>query len=170
MSEQLQDALNQIYDARIPSIWRKISWQSSSLGFWFTELLDRHTQLAAWIFEKRPNCFWLTGFFNPQGFLTAMRQETTRAHAAKGWALDAVKLTNEMTKMMLEDVSGPPNADIGGVYIHGLFLDGAGWDKKNMKLIEPSPKVKIPTSCFTLIVIKRFNLNPDFGKLKLSSI
>jgi len=44
MSEQLQDALNQIYDARIPGVWKKISWQSSSLGFWFTEMLDRHTQ------------------------------------------------------------------------------------------------------------------------------
>ena len=61
MSEQLQDALNQIYDARIPKVWAKISWDSSSLGFWFTELLDRYAQLSSWIFEKRPNCFWLTG-------------------------------------------------------------------------------------------------------------
>ena len=97
--------------------------------------------MSSWIFESRPNCFWLTGFFNPQGFLTAMRQEVTRAHASKGWALDAVKLTNDITKMMKEDVTSPPNPDVGGVYIYGLFLDGAGWDKKNTKLIESSPKV-----------------------------
>lgn len=28
-----------------------------------------------------------------------------------------------------------------GVYVYGLYLDGCGWDKKNLRLIEPSPKV-----------------------------
>lgn len=66
MSETLRDALDQMFDARIPNAWKKISWESTTLGFWFTELLERHTQFHTWIFEGRPNQFWMTGFFNPQ--------------------------------------------------------------------------------------------------------
>ena len=40
-----------------------------------------------------------------------MRQEITRAH--KGWALDAVVLDNDITRMMKEDIHTPPNE---GVY------------------------------------------------------
>ncbi|PVD20700.1 hypothetical protein C0Q70_18859 [Pomacea canaliculata] len=74
MSENLREALDSIYDARIPGFWSKISWESSTLGFWFTELIDRNTQFSHWCFQGRPVSFWMTGFFNPQGFLTAMRQ------------------------------------------------------------------------------------------------
>ena len=42
-----------------------------------------------------------------------MRQEVTRAHTAKGWALDGVVLYNDVTKMMKEDITAPPPVEIG---------------------------------------------------------
>ena len=64
-------------------------------------------------------------------------QEVTRAH--KGWALDSVVLHNEVTKFMSkDDVPAPPPE---GVYVYGLYLEGAAWDKRNQRLIESKPKV-----------------------------
>ncbi|KAM4835098.1 dynein axonemal heavy chain 8 [Thomomys bottae] len=136
MSENLRDALDNMYDARIPQLWKRISWDSSTLGFWFTELLERNAQFSTWIFEGRPNVFWMTGFFNPQGFLTAMRQEVTRAH--KGWALDTVTIHNDVLRQTKEEIMSPP---VEGVYIYGLYMDGAAWDRRNGKLTESTPKV-----------------------------
>ncbi|KAK6967902.1 dynein heavy chain 8 axonemal, partial [Biomphalaria glabrata] len=136
MSENLRDALDNLFDARVPKRWIRFSWQSSTIGFWFTELLERNAQFFTWIFSGRPNLFWMTGFFNPQGFLTAMRQEVTRAH--KGWALDTVTLHNDMTKYYKEDINTSPPE---GVFIYGLYLDGAGWDRRSLKLCESQPKV-----------------------------
>uniref|UniRef100_A0A4W3JT26 Dynein heavy chain 5, axonemal-like n=1 Tax=Callorhinchus milii TaxID=7868 RepID=A0A4W3JT26_CALMI len=136
MSENLRDALDCMYDARIPVRWLKASWASSTLGFWFTELLERNLQFHSWIFEGSPTCFWMTGFFNPQGFLTAMRQEVTRIH--KGWALDSVVLHSNVCRSAKEDLTQPPSE---GVYVYGLYLEGAGWDRRNNRLTESKPKV-----------------------------
>ena len=77
MNEELRDALDRMYDAKIPHVWLKLSWESSTLGAWFTDLYARNEQYRSWLKldkDTRPIAFWMTGFFNPQGFLTAMRQ------------------------------------------------------------------------------------------------
>ncbi|XP_071995855.1 dynein axonemal heavy chain 8 isoform X2 [Engystomops pustulosus] len=137
MSESLGEASDALYEAGVPALWRKVSWASASLGLWFRALLERNRQLTAWIYEGRPSVFWMTGFFHPQAFLGAMRQEASREN--RGWRLDSVYMRNEVLKHMKEDVTAPPT---DGVYIHGLFLEGGGWDRRNSKLVEPSPKVQ----------------------------
>ncbi|KAK4873406.1 hypothetical protein RN001_015435 [Aquatica leii] len=136
MSNDLRTALDSMYDARIPERWLKVSWESATLGFWYTELLERDNQFRVWCNNGKPHVFWMTGFFNPQGFLTAMRQDVTRAH--KGWALDSVVLQNLITRYSKEDIKEGPGE---GVYIYGLFLEGASLDRRSGKLIESKPKV-----------------------------
>ena len=90
-----------------------------------------------------------------------MRQEIARANK---FALDTTVLTNEVTRMSHEEVSRvPPEGILSrqpksthfiwlnnkcycdslcvGVYIYGLYLDGAGWDKKAGRLMEPPAKM-----------------------------
>lgn len=102
MNEQLRDAFDNIYDARVPKIWIRGSWLSSSVGFWFAELQQRNAQFRDWCFKGRPNKFWMAGFFNPQGFLTAMKQEVCRLNPT--WTLDAVTLKNEVIRDTLEEI------------------------------------------------------------------
>nr|XP_013189103.1 unnamed protein product [Amyelois transitella] len=155
MSQGLRESLDAMYDARIPQKWLKVSWESATLGFWYTELLEREQQYRVWLKNGRPTTFWMTGFFNPQGFLTGMRQEVTRSH--KGWALDSVVLQNHITKFNREDVHEGPAE---GVYVYGLFLEGASLDRKTGKLIESKPKVLYEQ----MPVIYIFAINTTAGK------
>ena len=58
--------------------------------------------------------------------------QVARAH--KSWALNSVVLHNDVTRMNREDITAPPTE---GVYMYSLYLDRAGWDRRNSRLVEP---------------------------------
>jgi len=139
MSPELQNALDALFDARVPESWEKVSQLvMPNIGLWWVNILGRNEQLFSWMKNNRPNCFWLTGFFNPQGFLTANRQEVCRKHVKENWALDDVTSTYEVQKAEKDEVRRGPEE---GVYIYGFFLDGCKWDKDKGKLVDSDPKV-----------------------------
>jgi len=160
MTPDLSDALNCIFDARVPPLWLKKSWNSPTLGLWFGNgLCARTAELVSWLTNGRPKAYWLTGFFNPQGFLTSVQQEVTRRH--QGWALDGVQLNTEVMSIEKEDADRKESL-AEGVYVWGLFLEAAAWDKKGSKLIDAPPKkLFCPVPCVFVTAIDK----KDAGKI-----
>ena len=109
------------------------------MGVWFVNILTRAEQFTNWLRNGRPNTFWLTGFFNPTGFLTANRQEVCRKHSKDNWALDDVVNGFEVLKQEREEVKKGPDE---GIYIYGLFLDCAKWEKAKDRLADSDPKAR----------------------------
>eukprot|EP00230_Micromonas_polaris_P000498 CAMPEP_0119208236 /NCGR_PEP_ID=MMETSP1327-20130426/486_1 /TAXON_ID=38833 /ORGANISM="Micromonas pusilla, Strain RCC2306" /LENGTH=4554 /DNA_ID=CAMNT_0007204705 /DNA_START=159 /DNA_END=13823 /DNA_ORIENTATION=- len=139
LAGDLVEALDKLFNASIPTAWLRWSWESATIGSWFQGLLQRHDQLDKWLTKGRPKAFWLTGFFNPQGFLTAMKQEVNRAHAKERWALDDVVMDSWVTSPPLELNQLKEEAK-DGVYVYGLFLEGCKWHGKENRLVDSDPK------------------------------
>jgi dynein heavy chain len=147
MTEELQDVIAQMFDARPPKSWLvtvagdEFSWMLPTLGLWFSSLLQRDDQYRNWLYTSRPYTYWLTGFFNPQGMLTAMKQEVCRKHQkdANKWALDDIVYHTEVLEKASPDSVKAQPAE--GAYVSGLWMEGAGWNRHNQEIQESEPKM-----------------------------
>ena len=90
----------------------------NGLFAWYSDLLARLKELEAWTADfALPSSVWLSGFFNPQSFLTAVMQSTARR---KELPLDNMCLICEVTKKTREEVTQPPRE---GAFIHGFYME-----------------------------------------------
>lgn len=75
-----------------------------------------------------------TNFISWAGFLTAMRQEVTRAH--KGWALDMVSLHNDATKFLLDEIKAPPLVNIIAIFTFSFNMHYTGTSEESNFLLK----------------------------------
>merc|ERR1711957_579167 len=73
---------------------------------------------------------------NPQSFLTAVRQQSSRTH---GYELDKLYIQTEVTKKMHNEIEGMPR---DGAYVFGFHVEGARWESGVGQLEESAPKVQ----------------------------
>ena len=100
----------------------------NGLSSWYVDLLARIKELEGWTSDfNLPNSVWLSGFFNPQSFLTAIMQSTARKNELP---LDKMCLVCEVTKKSKEEVTQPPKE---GAFTHGLYMEVFLFNQANSK-------------------------------------
>jgi len=79
-----------------------------------------------WLVNGQPTAFWMSGFFFPQGFLTGCLQTHARNYKI---AIDRLAFSFQI--MAEEEPTEIEESPEDGVYIYGLYMDGARWDREN---------------------------------------
>lgn len=99
--EALEECL--VYD-RVPCTWTHLAFSSMmGLQTWFAYVLACHRELSNWTVDfSLPVTVWLSGFFNPQSFLTAIMQIAARKNE---WPLDKMALCVDVTGKLKDDIT-----------------------------------------------------------------
>ena len=135
MSGELELMYNCFVFQKVPKTWEDAGYPClKPLPAWIEDFLARIEFMGSWLSDGPRNTYWLSGFFFPQGFMTAVKQTYSRDHKI---AVDTLRIGCEMTASGADDVTAP--ADYGA-YIYGLFMEGGRFDREKLMMDDSTPR------------------------------
>ena len=135
MTEELSEMYASVLCSKVPACWQRVAYPSlKSLGSWVKDLATRVKFMFDWIKYGSQSCYWLAGFFFPQSFLTSVLQSHARRHVVP---IDTLVFTFEVTPWTLQEFR---KSEADGVFVYGMYLEGARWDKGEMVLVDAVEK------------------------------
>lgn len=152
MSPSLEALCNSLLLGQLPKSWMKVSYPSlKNLANYVADFVDRIKFLEKWFSEGKPSTYWVSGFFFTQAFLTGAKQ-----NYARKYTIPIDQITFDFTVLKTEHMDeAPPD----GVYVYGLYTDGARWDRNDGVIRELFPKVLqdyMPLMWFVPINVKDY--------------
>lgn len=133
MSDELDSMFYSLLNNTVPKNWQKVAYPSlKPLASWITDLKERVSFLSSWLKNGQPNCYWMSGLFFPQGFLTGVLQSHAR-QPGKEIPIDELAFSFKFMDFDKENCLSRP---LEGVYINGLILEGASFDRKKKILVD----------------------------------
>jgi dynein heavy chain len=133
MSQDLDNMYYSLLNNQVPKNWEDVSYLSlKPLASWLRDMKERVEFMSSWLRHGTPNAYWISGFFFPQGFLTGVLQTHARKYKIP------IDQLNFSFKIM-EDKENMLGRPTDGVYVYGLYLEGASLEKKKKILIDQIP-------------------------------
>jgi len=159
MTSDLESLGKSMFLNEQPELWAKKGPLSlKPLSSWYLDILARCAFFQMWFdLGTPPACFWISGIFFPQAFFTGAMQNFARKY---GEEIDLLSYKqtcmSNIKDPKMELKEGPED----GVYIYGIFLEGARWSR-TANLIEDSKPKELFTDLPSLWFCPVRNRVPD---------
>lgn len=138
MSNELEAMSSAIHLNKVPDNWAAKAYPSlKPLSSWVKELWERVAFITKWIDKGIPIVFWITGFYFPQAFFTGSLQNFARKY---GLPIDSIQFNFVMMDVPHDKIDSLDTPPKDGVFITGLYLEGARWNPEIKSLDDSRPK------------------------------
>jgi len=157
MSSELEVMYNCFVFQKVPPAWEEAGYPClKPLASWIEDFMQRIEFMNSWLVDGPRPTYWLSGFFFPQGFMTAVKQTFSRDYKI---AVDTLRIGCEITSYDSKDLQKPPST---GAYVYGLFMEGGRFNRTLMRMDESLPRQILDIMpCIWLKPVITFDYQPS---------